>query len=437
MVTLLMFGGLVVGVLIGYPLALVVGFVSLSVGYLVFGPSVSKLLYDRLLGQIMNYTLLAIPLFVFMGAMLESSGITKKLYDTLFLLLGGLRGGLAIVTVLVGTIMAACVGVVGASVTMIGMIALPAMLSRGYDKSFACGATCASGVLGNLIPPSILLVIYGPMAAISVGKLYMGAVFPGLLLSALYCTYIVVRCLLQPQLAPVVPVQERAVPLGAKVRQLLISLLPPVILIFSVLGSIFFGIAPPTEAAAMGALMSIVLAIAYRTFSFSVLKEVTLRTLNVTSMIYLISALSFAFTGVFLGAGCGKVVEDVILAMPGGRWMTLFIIMFIIFILGFFIDVIGIIFIMVPIISPLAPKLGFDPVWFGILVNVNFQMAFMTPPFAVAIFYLKGIALPEWGIEIGDIIRGVWPFIGLIALGILLCCLFPEIVLWLPSKMIK
>ena len=436
-VTIVMLSGVLVGVLIGYPLAIPVGAVGLIVGYALFGGAVFDLLYARLFKLVHSYVLLAVPLFVFMGVMLERSGIADRMYAALYLWLSGFRGGLAIITVLIGTILAACVGIIGASVTMLSLLALPSMVKRGYSKSLASGAVCAGGCLGILIPPSIMLVIYGPMAMISVGKLFFAAFIPGFILSGLYITYIALRCLFQPEIAPVAPAEERAVPFIKKTATLISSLVPPGLLILAVLGSIFFGIAPPTEAAAVGAFAATVLTIAYRRFSFNVLKDTSLQTLKVTSMIFLIGGLSFAFVGVFIGAGCGKVVEAYILAAPFGHWGAFAVVMFIIFILGFFIDWIGILFIMVPILSPLAPVLGFDPLWFGMMICVNLQMAFMTPPFAPAIFYLRGSAAPELEVTMGDIIRGVIPFVGLIMIGLGLFVAFPQLILWLPAQMIK
>jgi len=436
-VCIIMLGGLVLGVLIGYPIAFVIGAIGLIVGYVLFGATVFYLLYARLFSLISTYTLLAVPLFVFMGVMLERSGIAERMYGSLYVWLSGFRGGLAIITVLIGTILAACVGVIGASVAMLTMVALPAMLKRGYDKSLASGAVCAGGTLGQLIPPSVLLVIYGPMANISVGKLFMGAISPGLVLSGLYCSYIALRCFSQPTTAPVVPPEERAVPFIKKLTILTTSLVPPSLLILAVLGSIFLGIAPPTEAAAVGAFAAIILAIAYRKLNWQGFKETMLQTMRITSMIFLIGGMSFAFVGVFLKAGGGEVVADLILGAPFGRWGAFAVIMLIVFILGFFIDIIGIIFIIVPIISPLVFVLGFDPVWFAIMMNINFQMAYMTPPFALAIFYLQGSAPPELGVTVADIIRGVFPFVGLIFIGLGLCVAFPNIILWLPSVMIK
>lgn len=437
LVTIVMLGGLVVTVFTGFPLALPIGFVALTVGWLTFGPSVIHLLYQQIFDLLHSYVLLALPLFVFMGVVLEYSLIADKMYEALFLMLSGLRGGLAIVTILLGTILAACVGVVTASVTMLTSLALPSMLKRGYDKSIAAGAICAGGTLGILIPPSVMLVIYGPMARISVGKLFFGAMTAGLTLSALYLTYLFVRCWLQPNLAPTIPPEERAVPVLYKMRLLLTSLIPPIFIILSVLGTIFAGIAPPTEAAAVGAFASLVLTAIYRRLTWTTLKNIMRRSLMISSMVMLIGAVSVAYTGVLLKAGGGDVIRAAVLATPGGRWGVFAMVMFIYFILGFFIEWLGIFFIMVPILAPLAPQLGFDPIWFGIMICVNLQMSFLTPPYAFAIFVLRGVAPPELGVTSADIIRGVIPYIFLIMIGLGLMVVFPQIILWLPGKMIR
>jgi tripartite ATP-independent transporter DctM subunit len=436
LLTVLMLAGVLVGVLLGYPLAIPVGAMGLLFGYLVYGNAVPSLLYGRLFNLVHSYTLLAIPLFVFMGVMLEKSGIAEKLYEALYVWLSGFNGGLAIVTVLLGTILAACVGVIGASVSMLAIFALPAMLRRGYDKSLASGAVCAGGTLGILIPPSIMLVIYGPMAGVSVGKLFMAAFIPGFILSGLYCAYIGIRCAFNKELGPAVPKEEVQVTFAQKTRLLLVALGPTAIIIMAVLGSIFLGIAPPTEAAAVGALASVLLAAGYKRFNFQVLKDTVTQSMQVSSMIYLIGALSFAYVGVFIGAGCGDVIEEFILGAPGGRWGGFFAIMFIVFLLGFFIDWIGIVFIMVPIVAPIAPSLGFDSLWFGMMLVINLQMSFMTPPFASAIFYLRGSADASLGITMAHIIKGVWPFVICIIIGLVLCTIFPQLILWLPSLMI-
>ena len=436
--TILMLGGVVVGAFTGFPLAFVLGSLGLIFGFLRWGPQIMELLYSRAIdGVLLNYTFLAVPCFVFMGIMLERSGIAERLFDALYVWLGGIRGGLAVITVLIGTIMAATVGIIAASVTMLAVVALPAMLKRGYSKSLATGSVCAGGCLGILIPPSIMLVLYGPMAQISVGKLFFGAFIPGFTLSTLYIGYILIRSLLQPSIAPSVPVEQRAVPFMKKTAMLMTALVPPALLILAVLGTIFFGIAPPTEAAGIGAFAATVLVIAYRRFSFQVLREVALETLRICGFILIVVVMAFTFVGVFLGTGGGDVVTELILATPGGRWGGFGIIMFICFILGFFLDWIGIIFLLVPIATPIGAALEFDPLWFAMMICVNLQMSFMTPPFAYAIFIVRGAIPSELGVTTADIIRGVIPFVILIMVGLGLCIAFPSIITWLPGMMIK
>ena len=436
-ITILMFGGLLVGILFGYPLAIVIGGVGLFAGILFLGPMVFKMFPLRVLGLMSDYILLAVPLFIFMGNMMEASGTAERLYGALYLWLGGLRGGLAIATVLMGTILAACVGIIAASTIMMGLIALPSMLQRQYNRELACGSVCAGGTLGILIPPSVMLVVYGPMSSLSVGKLMMGAFMPGLLLSVLYISYIGIRCLIRPEDGPPMPAEERAVPMLKKIGILLGGLVPPVFIILAVLGSIFFGIAAPTEAAALGALASMILALAYRRLTMETLTKSMLQTMRITCMAFLIMWGATMFTGTFLRVGGGDVVTNLVLAMPGGKWGAFFVIMFIIFILGMFIDWMGILFVMVPIVTPIGDVLGFHPIWFALMICVNLQMSFMTPPFAYAIFFVKGISKPEWGVTTAHIIRGVIPFVALIVIGIVLCTVFPEIILWLPGQMIK
>ena len=437
LVTIAMLGGILVFVMLGYPLAIVVGGMAIVMGIIMFGPQIAlEVIYHRVFGLLNNYIIMAAPGFIFMGIMLGYSGITEKMFAAMYLWLSGFRGGLAIITVLIGTVLAATVGIIGASVTALTIIALPAMIKRGYDKALACGATCAGGTLGILIPPSIMLVIYGPMAAISVGKLFFAAFIPGFVLSGLYCTYIAIRCLIQKELAPPVPVEERAVPWSKKTWDLLVSMVPPLVLILAVLGSIFMGIATPTEAASVGALAATIMAIAYRHFSFQILKDTMTETIKVTGMVLLVGATAYAFVGIFMRGGGGDIVADLILGAPGGKWGIFAIIMFVVFLLGYFIDWLGILFIIVPIITPVGDALGFDKLWFAMMICVNLQTSFLTPPFAYAIFYLKGAADPSLGVTTGDIIRGVFPFIFLILIGLFLCIAFPQIILWLPGQMI-
>ena len=436
-VTIMMLGGILVGVLLGFPLALAVGGVGIVIGVLLFGPKVAQeLYYGRFFSGLENYTLLAVPLFVFMGTMLEHSGVAEGMYDALYLWFGGLKGGLAVTTIIIGTVLAACVGIIGASVTMLALIGLPAMINRGYDRSLAAGCVCAGGSLGILIPPSIMLVVYGPMAGMSVGRLFFGAFLPGFLLSGLYIAYVLIRCAFQPHLAPPVPAADRAAPFAVKASKLVKSMVPPVVLILAVLGSIFMGIAAPTEAAAVGALASVLLAVAYRKLDWHTLARTAMTTVRVSGMVLLIGAMAFAFVGVFMRANCDQVVSQYVLAAPGGKWGVFAIIMFICFLLGFLIDWLGIIFIMVPIVTPIAASAGFDPLWFAMMICVNLQMSFMTPPFAYALFYVRGAAPPELGLTTGHIITGMIPYVGIIVLALALCIAFPQIILWLPGMML-
>ncbi|MBN1856377.1 MAG: TRAP transporter large permease subunit [Dehalococcoidia bacterium] len=436
-VTIMMLGGILIGVLLGFPLALAVGGVGIVIGLMLFGPKVAQeLYYGRFFSGLENYTLLAVPLFVFMGTMLEHSGVAEGMYDALYLWFGGLKGGLAVTTIIIGTVLAACVGIIGASVTMLALIGLPAMINRGYDRSLAAGCVCAGGSLGILIPPSIMLVVYGPMAQLSVGRLFFGAFLPGFLLSGLYIVYVLVRCAFQPHLAPPVPAADRAAPFSVKASKLLKSMVPPVVLILAVLGSIFMGIAAPTEAAAVGALASVLLAVAYKKLDWHVLARTAMTTVRVSGMVLLIGAMAFAFVGVFMRANCDQVVSQYVLAAPGGKWGVFAIVMFICFLLGFLIDWLGIIFIMVPIVTPIAAAAGFDPLWFAMMICVNLQMSFMTPPFAYALFYVRGAAPPELGLTTAHIITGMIPYVGIIVLALALCIAFPQIILWLPSMML-
>lgn len=435
--TIVMVMAVIVAILSGFPLPFSVGGVALIIGFLAWGANAFPTFYYGLYGMATNYTFLAVPLFIFMGIMVGRSGVADRLFGILHLWMGGLRGGLAIATVLLGTAIAACVGIMGASVSMLGLIALPSMLERGYNKELACGSICAGGTLGILIPPSIMLVIYGPTASISVGKLFMAAFIPGFLLSGLYMTYIAIRCFIQPGSGPSIAPEQRAMPLVRKVRLLFTTLFPLAFIILIVLGSIFFGIAAPTEAAAVGALASAVLTASYHRLSWATLKNTMWGTLKITSYVAYFCAGAMFFTSVFLGLGCGDVVTNLVMGAPFGRWGAFTVIMFITFILGMFVDWMGIIFIMVPLVTPIGAALGFDSLWFAMMIIINLQMAFLSPPLAYAIFYLKGVTVPEMNVETGHIIRGVIPFIFLIMVSLALCIIFPQIILWLPSMMIK
>lgn len=436
--TLLLFGLLLLFMTTGYPLALVLGGVAMLVGLLGKGLSIFDVFYLRAFSVVTEYTFMAIPLFIFMAVMVEKAGISEQLFKTLYLWMGRLRGSLALVTIVTGTILAATMGIFSASVVMLGLVALPAMMERNYQKELATGSICAAGCLGILIPPSLMLILYGPMSGISVGKLFIAAIPSGLVLSGLYMGYILVRCLIDPKLGPALPKEEiDAVPLAVKVRLLCTSLIPPALLIGSVLGSIFFGLATPTEASGVGAFASAVMAFLYGRLTWEVARDTTLHTLKVSSMICLLVIGGFMFTGTFMVLGCGQVVEDFILWVPFGRWGSFAIIMLIVFILGMFIDWVGILLIIIPIATPIAATLKFDALWFAMMICVSLQIAYLSPPYAPAIFLLRGVIPDRYGIGTTTIIRGVIPYILLIVLALLLFIAFPGIITWLPSKMVR
>lgn len=430
-----MFIGVIALVFAGVPLYLALGGLGLYFGIAGgWSPQVYDQFINRIFGLMSSEVLPAVPLFVFMGAILDKSGAADKLFGAFYLAMGGLRGGLAVATILICTIFAACTGVVGASVTAMGMLALPAMLKRNYNIPLATGAICAGGTLGILIPPSVMMLLYGPMVGLSVAKMFMGAFIPGLVLSGLFLTYILIICLIKPEYGPAMPKEERqAIPALKIAGEILLYLVPPMFLILAVLGSIFFGIASPTEAAAMGGLGSIIVAIFYRRFNLKVLYEGVMNTLKITSMVMFVAVGAFMFSGVFMALGGAKLIGNFIIALPLGKWGILIVMMVVIFILGMLIDWIGILFIVVPIFTPVVEGLGFNVLWFSMVVCVNLQMSFISPPFAYSIFYLKGVSPPE--VSMGDIIKGVIPFVILQAIGLALVILFPQLILWLPSKM--
>lgn len=435
LIVLLIFAGLFTSIFLGYNTAFVLGGISLIFGYIFLGPEVLGFFIVRLEGVMKNYDLLAVPLFLFMGVYMEKAGVAERLYSALYLLLGGLRGGLGISTITICAVFAAATGVVGASEVTVGLIALPAMLSRRYNKSLACGAICAGGTLGILIPPSVMIVIYGPLAGISVGKLFLAAVFPGILLAGLYVLYIGIRCYFRPEDGPPMPSAERTVPLRQKLASLLTSVVPPAVLILAVLGSIFFGVAAVTEAAAVGALAGMLLASFYGRMSIGLIKEACIQTLQITSMIMMIAVGAAFFSTVFVALGGDDLIQKLFTSLPFGKWGFLLGVNLLLIVLGMVIDWIGIVFIMVPLLTPVAETFGFDPIWFATLVMVNLQISFLTPPFAYSIFYLRGITPPD--VTTVDIYRGVVPFVGLQLLALVLCVLFPGIISYLPGLMIK
>lgn len=431
LLALLMFAALFVGVLTGFPIAFVLGGLGLIFGFFGWGPPVIDQIVSRTYWVMNNDTFPAVPLFVFMGCVLERSGFIEKLFEDMRLAMGPLRGSLALATNVVATIFAAATGIVGAPVTVLGLVALPPMLKHGYDKALATGVILAGGTLGILIPPSIMLIIYAPMAQLSIAKMFAAAFIPGFLLSGLYLTYIIIRCYLQPHLGPSLPKEERVISPLRLLGRLSVSLLPTALLVLAVLGSILFGLAAPTEAAAVGATMGLLLGLAYRKLNWQNFKKSVYTTLRVSSMILIIAVGASIFTGVFMRLGGGRMIEEVLVGLPVGPIGITIIVMGAIFIMGMFLDWVGILLVFVPVLSPIIITLGLDPLWFALVICVTLQTSFLSPPFAVSIFYLKGVAPPE--VKITDIYKGVIPFISLQLIGLALCIIFPQIILWLPS----
>jgi tripartite ATP-independent transporter DctM subunit len=431
-----MFAGLFIGLFTGHPLAFVLGGLGVIFGLIgSWGPDIFSLFPNRIYGTMDNYVLLAIPLFIFMAQFLDQSGVTEALFDALRYLLGPVRGGIGIAVILVCTVFAACTGVIGASVVAMGLLALPMMLRYGYDKQMTCGAICAGGTLGILIPPSIMLVVMGSEASLSVGQLFAGAVIPGLILAALYTAYIAIRCYRNPEIGPPISQEELAQVTKKQIALMVLkSLVPPVILILGVLGTLFTGIATPTEASGGGAFLAFLLVLAYGKFSWQALQQAVVKTARTSTMVLIVLVGATCFTGVFLGNGGGDVVTKFVLGLGFGKWGTFVVMQLIVFILGMFIDWIGIVLICFPLFLPIAAQLGFDKLWFVVIMAVNLQTSFLTPPFGYALFYLRGIAVK--GVETIDIYKGIVPYVILMLIGLTLCVLFPQTITWLPTLVV-
>jgi tripartite ATP-independent transporter DctM subunit len=428
-----MFLALTVLLLAGFPVTFTLLGTALVFGMIGFGWNFFNLLPLRIWGVMTNVTLLAVPLFVFMGVMLERSGLAEDLLDTMGILFGRIRGGLAMSVVVVGALLGASTGIVGATVVTMGLLAVPTMLKRGYQKELATGTVSASGTLGQIIPPSIVLVLIGDIVGVSVGDLFIGAVFPGLVLVGLYVLYILAAALIWPEWAPAVPKSELSLftpkTLFFRVMK---ALFPPLFLMVAVLGSIFAGVASPTEAAAVGAVGATVLTVANGKFSMKILESVMHSTLQLTCMVFIILVGAAAFGLVFRGMGGDGLVREFLggIADEHSKWFVLFIVMALIFVIGFFLDFIEITFIHVPVLAPIMIEFGFDPLWFCILIAVNLQTSFMTPPFGFSLFYLKAVTPPE--ISTGHIYRGIIPFVLFQLIGLLIVVFFPKLVTWLP-----
>ncbi len=451
---LFLFLGVGLTLLAGYPVALSLGGTALAFALVgvwagAFDPAFIAALPNRIYGIMTNETLIAVPLFVFMGVMLERSQVAESLLDTMALLFGPLRGGLGISVTLVGMLLAASTGIVGATVVTMGLLSLPTMLRRNYDPGIAAGTICASGTLGQIIPPSIVLVLLGDVLSaayqqaqldmglfspdtVSVGDLFLGALIPGILLVVLYVLYLVGVAWLRPEAVPAIPRSEREVAPGVLWRRVVLVLVPPLLLIVAVLGSILWGIATPTEAASVGAVGAVVLALVRRKLDHKTLRQVMEQTTKVTSMVFFIFIGAALFSLVFRGFEGDELVTDFLTGLPGGTVSAVALVMLVMFLLGFILDFIEITFVVVPIVGPVLLTLGLDPVWLGVMIAINLQTSFLTPPFGFSLFYLRGVAPPE--VTTMHIYRGVMPFIliQLLMLGVL--ALWPELATWLPEN---
>jgi len=438
LLTLIMFGSLIALLMAGLPLAFVTGGLACVFLFILGDPQALNIVPSRIFPLMTNYQLSAIPLFIFMAAMLERAGIISEMFDVIYKVLGGLKGGLAAATILASTILAAMVGVIGAAVVTMGIIALPAMLARGYDPKIAMGSIMAGGTLGILIPPSILAIIYAVVAEQSVGELFIGAVIPGLMLSSFYIAYVVVRSYLNPRLGPPIPEDERV---SNREKLLLLGhMAAPIVLIIVVLGVIFSGVATPVEAAGIGTFGAFIVAAIHRRLDWQTVREACITTLKASAMVIWIMFGATMFVGLYVLQGGQEFVQESLQATGLGPWGILIFMQIILIILGMFLDWVGILLLCVPIFVPVIKVLGAQSfglttaddlvLWFGVLYLVNMQMSFLSPPFGYALFYLRGVAPPE--IPMGEIFRSALPFLALQLLGLTACMLWPELIIWLP-----
>ena len=424
MIGIVMFFVALLMLIFGFPVAFTFGGVALIFGVFAEGPDIFAFMPFRVQSIMENVTLMAVPLFIFMGIVLQRTKLAEQLLEAMGKLFGGVRGGLAISTVLVGALLAASTGVVGASVVAMGLISLPVMLKYNYDKALACGTICASGTLGQIIPPSIILIILGDVLGIPVGDLFQAALAPGLVLIGCYVVYILIYTWLKPEAAPALPMDEDLSYRHEQYVRALKAIIPPLALILIVLGSIFAGIATPTESSALGGVGALILAALYGQFNWKMVYEASQETVKISAMVFAILLGATAFSMAFSYTGGDYIVEELLSDMPGGAMGFLILSMVAIMILGFFIDFVEISFIIVPILAPVADALGIAPVWFAILIAMNLQTSFLTPPFGFSLFYLKGVA--PAGVRTIDIYRGVIPFI-LMQVGVVITILlFPE-----------
>jgi len=432
-ITLLIFGSMVLVMFMGLPVAFATGVVGIIFTAIFQGPEAVNIVPTRIFGLMTNYLLDAIPLFILMANILERSGIIEDIYMMVYHWLGWLKGGVATATVAACTMMAAMAGVVGATEVTMGMIALPQMLNRKYDKLMALGVILAGGTLGILIPPSVMLIVYGMVDNSSIGQLYAGAFLPGFLLAGLYIVYVTIRCYLNPKMGPPVPREERLDWKG--LIRVAVPIIPGGILIFLVLGTIIIGVAAPTEAAGVGCLGAWIIGVIKGRMSWKSLVEAAVNTIKATGMVMWTMFGANVFIALYIMVGGGDFVSNMLLGSGLGKWTVIWIMMIIVIFLGCFVDWVGILMLAIPLFGPIIRKLGFDPVWFGVLMAVNLQMSFLTPPFGMSLFYLKSVAPPDCTTV--DVWKSAFPFLALQFLGLVLCMYFPDIILWAPRYFFK
>ena len=430
MIGLLMVGAMLAGIFVGFPISFTLLFLGIAFGYWGFGELVFYLLTLQFNATMMEQTLAAVPLFVFMGIMMEQANLMERLFDAVQRMLSRVRGSLYLAVMFVATIFAAATGIVGASVTILGIMAGKSMIRSGYDVKLSAGLIAAGGTLGILIPPSIMLVVMGPVLEVPVTTLFAAAIVPGLLLALVFTGYAMIRCLINPSLGPALKIEDRTGSMRDVWIQFFMGLVPPAALVAAALGSIVFGLATPTEGAACGALGSLVLTAAYGRLTWSNLHVALVKTLEISVLILFLVAASNFFGAVFARLGTPTMLTDFLLAMDLNRYVTLFIILALIFLLGWPLEWVPIVLIVVPFLLPLVRSLGFDLTWFGILVAVNLQTAWLSPPVAMSAYFLKGV-VPQW--ELGDIYKGMLQFMGLQLVVLALIVAFPQIALWLPT----
>ncbi|MEM5475481.1 TRAP transporter large permease subunit [Pacificibacter sp. AS14] len=434
MIPLLMFAALFVLVFVGVPVAFSLMIIAVAFGYTVFGDLIILQLYGPLLSTASNFVLAAIPLFIFMGAVLERSGIAKRLFYALQLWLGGLPGGLALSTIAMCAIFAAASGVVGAVEIVVGMMAIPPMMKAGYKNDLIAGTICAGGSLGTIIPPSVIVVVYASIAQLSTGQLFAASILPGLLMVVFFVGYILVRSIMRPNDAPPLPLAQRSTPVTEKLKISMTAMLPPLALIVMVLGSLLAGIASATEAAAVGAAGTVLLTLMFRELNLKLIMDSLGVTLRITSMIMLIIAGGTMFTSIFAVTGGGNLVRDTVETIGYGNVGIIAFFLIVVFFAGFVLDWVSIVLIFIPIFAPIVKTAGIDPIWFAMMVLVVIQTSYLTPPMAPSIFYLRSIA-PK-SMTYGQMYRGVLPFVGAQMLVLVVIILFPSVVTWLPSVLV-